>query len=254
MPGEVFPYPTVKKVMFEIRYPNLFSIENKIGDFQERIISEFPESQALFRRQMLFADVGPEGKLINVPDRFGQDVGKKIWVFKSKEQHEISVSTGSLSITSELHKTYSNPSSDKKFRDVIEFVLSNFFQTISVPIINRIGLRYVDECPLPTKDNETLKKFYNSNFPAERYPINAAEKIYLEIRTKRKTHNLIYRESLVKEKEQYKIILDFDGFENEVTPRDFLKITDELHEMIEEEYFNMIKEPVKEYMRTGELE
>jgi len=253
MPGEIFSYPTVKRVAFEIRYPNLFSIENKIGDFQEKIISQFPESQALIRRQVVFADIGPEGKLMNLPDQFGQDVGKKIWVFKSKDQHEISVSTNSLSITSDHHKTYNNPGSDKKFRDVIEFVINNFFQTISVPVINRIGLRYSDECPLPSKDNETLKKFYNSNLPAKRYPINDVESVYLEIITKRKNHHLIYREALVKEKETYKVILDFDGFENEVLSKDFLKIADELHEMIEEEYFNTIKEPVKEYMRTGKV-
>ena len=254
MPTEVFPYPTVKQVVFEIRYPNLFSIENKIGDFQEKIIGEFPESQAFFRRQLVFADIGPEGKLMNLPDQFGQESGRKMWVFKSKEQIVVNVTTSSLSISSNQHKTYSNPSSAKKFRDVIEFVLNSFFEVISVPIISRIGLRYIDECPLPSKDNETLRKFYNSSFPAERYPISEAEGIYFEITTKRNSHNLIYKERLAKEGDQYKLFLDFDGFENEVPSKDFLKVADELHEMIEEEYFNTIKEPVKDYMRTGKLE
>ena len=73
--------------------------------------------------------------------------------------------TNSLSIVSQEHKTYNNPGTDKKFRDVIDFVVTNFFKTINVPIIKRIGLRYIDECPLPSKDNETLKKLYNSAFP-----------------------------------------------------------------------------------------
>lgn len=64
---------------------------------------------------------------------------------------------------------------------------------------------------------------------------------------------MIYREALVKENGEYKLILDFDGFQNEVAPTDFLRITDELHDMIEEEYFSIIKEPIKEYMRTGQL-
>jgi uncharacterized protein (TIGR04255 family) len=253
MPTEVFTYPTVKQVVFEVRYPNLFSVENKIGDFQEKIISEFPESLALHRRQMIFADIGPEGKLMSLPDQFGQESGKKVWVFKSKEQIEIDVTTNSLLIISNQHKTYNNPGSGKKFRDVIEFVMNNFFGVISVPILNRIGLRYVDECPLPSKDNETLRKFYDSSFPLERYPISEAEGIYFEITTKRDSHNLIYKERLTKEGEQYKLFLDFDGFENEVPSKDFLKVADELHEMIEKEYFKTIKEPVKDYMRTGKL-
>jgi len=48
-------------------------------------------------------------------------------------------------------------------------------------------------------------------------------------------------------------MLDFDGFEMDVTSTDFLRVTDELHEMIEKEYFSIIKEPIKEYMRTGSL-
>jgi len=254
MPGEVFPYPTVRQVAFEIKYPNLFSIENKMGDFQEKIIGEFPESQAVIRRQIVFADVGPEGKLMNIPDQFGEGMGKKLWIFKSKQQHEVNVSTNSLLIVSSDHKTYHNPSVEKKFRDVIGFVLSSFFQTISVPIIHRIGLRYTDECPLPSKDNQTLSKFYNSTFPIERYPINDAQGVYFEITTKRKNHNLIYKERMAKQNEQYIIFLDFDGFENEVFPKDCLKVTDELHEIIEEEYFKTIKDPVKNYMRTGKLE
>ncbi len=254
MSGEVFPHPTVKQVVFEIRYPNLFSIENKMGDFQERIIGEFPESQAVIRRQVVFADIGPDGRLMNIPDQFGESIGKKLWTFKSKQQHEINVSTNSLAIVSNYHKTYHNPTADKKFRDVIEFVLDNFFKTISVPIISRIGLLYSDECPLPSKDNETLRKFYDSTFPFERYPIDNAEGIFFEITTKRKNHNLIYRERLTKKNERYVLLLDFDGFENDVPPKDCLKVTDELHEIIEEEYFKTIKEPVKEYMRKGKLE
>jgi hypothetical protein len=64
---------------------------------------------------------------------------------------------------------------------------------------------------------------------------------------------LIYREVLAKEGDRYKLMLDFDGFEKDVVSADFLRVTDELHEMIEEEYFSIIKEPIKEYMRTGNL-
>lgn len=62
MPREVFQYPTVKEVDFEIRFPHLFIIENKIGEYQESIISEFPDSQIVFERPLVFT-AGAEGRL-----------------------------------------------------------------------------------------------------------------------------------------------------------------------------------------------
>ena len=51
---EVFPYPLVKSVAFEMRFPNLFYLANHIGDFQVKIMKESPESKMLYRRQLLF--------------------------------------------------------------------------------------------------------------------------------------------------------------------------------------------------------
>ena len=78
--------------------------------------------------------------------------------------------------------------------------------------------------------------------------------MYFEVTTKRGSHNLIYREALVKENDQDKIILDFDGFENQVAFSDLLRVTDELHHIIKNEYFNIVKEPILAYMRTGRFE
>ena len=56
--NEIFPNPTVKTVVFQIRYPNLFYIENKIGEIQLKLMKEFPESALLYRQRILLADVG----------------------------------------------------------------------------------------------------------------------------------------------------------------------------------------------------
>ena len=61
--NEVFPNPTVKLVAFEIKYPNLFFLESKIGDLQIEIMEQFPESALGFRRQVVFADIGPKAKV-----------------------------------------------------------------------------------------------------------------------------------------------------------------------------------------------
>jgi len=244
---EVFPNPTVKQVVFQIKFPNLFYMERKIGDLQLKIMKEFPKSSLLFRRQVVFVDVGPEGR-VEVPPHFDKEFGKKIWQFKSDKNYTMSVLTDSLDITSEFHKTYAGDDPNK-FRDVIEFVLRHFFEVTSIPIINRVGLRYVDECPLPSKDNETFRSWYNSVFPIERFNVANANEMHFRTVSKRGEYYLMYAETLRKIKDEYKLILDFDGFAHDIASEKCLEVTDRLHEVISEEYEATIKEPVYEYMR-----
>lgn len=57
---EVYPNPTVKRVIFQIRYPNLFYIEQVIGDYQRLIINQFPESELIIQQNILFQNLGAE--------------------------------------------------------------------------------------------------------------------------------------------------------------------------------------------------
>lgn len=246
--NEVFPNPTVKQVSFEIRFPNLFSMETKIGDFQLKIMKEFPQSALLFRKRLLIADVGPEGKLMNVPEDLDKEAVKRIWQFKSNNNIELNVLGDSLNIISQHHKTY-NLNDGDKFRDIIKLVLDNFFEVTSIPIINRIGLRYIDECPIPTKDNSTFTSHYNSTFPIERFNLVDTREMNFRTVIKKGEYNLMYAEFLQQEGDKNKLILDFDGFAENIDPKNYLTITDELHRIISEEYERTIKSPVYDYMR-----
>lgn len=246
--NEIFPNPTVKQVIFQIKFPNLFYMENKIGDFQMKIMKEFPESALLFRRQVVFADIGPGGKFENIPGDLDSETGKKLWQFKSTKNFQLNVSASSLDISSQHHKTYNLESGDK-FRDIIEFTLSPFLEITGIPLIKRIGLRYIDECPIPSKDNSAFTSFYNSTFPLNRFNLANANKMEFKTVVSRDKYRLRYIESLQKIGGQYKLILDFDGFTYNIDSKNYLPITDDLHEMISKEYKKTIKEPVYEYMR-----
>lgn len=244
---EIFPNPTVKQVIFQIIFPNLFYMENKIGDLQVKIMKEFPNSSLLFRRQVVFADVGPEGQL-KVPPEFEKEFGRKIWQFKSDKKCTLNVLSDSLDISSEYHKTY-NLGEGAKFRDVIEFVLRNFFEVTKIPTLTRVGLRYIDECPLPSKDNKTFSSYYDSVFPIDRFNLADADEMQFRTVVRRGDLYLLYVETLIKHKEEYKLILDFDGFAKEVRSENCLSVTDKLHTLISDEYEATIKQPVYEYMR-----
>jgi len=247
--NEIFTNPTVKQVIFQIMFPNLFYIENKIGELQLKIMTEFPESTMLHRRTFTWVDVGPEVKLTEVESKLEKEpAGQKIWQFKSPKGFQLNVLSSSLDITSSYHKTYNLEGGDK-FRDIIELVLGKFLEVVSLPTINRVGLRYVDECPIPSKENSAFRSYYDSVFPLDRFDLADAQEMDFKTMVKRGNYFLRYVESFQKVQDEYKLILDFDGFARDVNPKDCLMVTDDLHQLISNEYEKTIKEPVKEYMR-----
>ncbi|HOE92558.1 MAG TPA: TIGR04255 family protein [Methanofastidiosum sp.] len=245
--NEIFPNPTVKQVIFQIKFPNLLYIENRLGDFQLEIIDEFPKSSVIYKRQVLFADTGPGGKLEGIPVE-NEEPGFKIWEFKSDKNIKIMLSTYSLSIVSEYHKTYSLDGGEK-FRDIIISVLESFFKIMKIPHISRIGLRYIDECPLPSKNNDTLNEYYNSAFPTGKFKLENTEEMQFVALIEREGHKLRYSEVLKKVNSEYQYILDFDGFTHDIETSKYLEVTDKLHTLISDEFEKTIKKPVYDHMR-----
>lgn len=247
--NEVFPNPTVKQVIFQIRFPNLFYIESKIGDLQMRIMEEFPESSMAVRRQVVVADLGPDVRIQDVSETTSPDGAKKIWQFASPKNFKLNILNNSLDITSAYHKTYDNPASENKFRDIIQFVLDRFFDVMKVPIINRVGLRYIDECPLPDKNNRTYTDYYDTSFNLGKFNIEEADEMLFRTVVKRGNYFLTYMESLQQRDGQHVVILDFDAFATNIRFEECLATTDALHELAIDEYDRTIKDPVREHMR-----
>lgn len=248
---EVFPHPTVKQVIFQIRYPNLFYIESKIGDLQLKLMEQYPESSLIFRQQLLVADLGSQVSPEGISADLSKETGRKIWRFQSQQGVIINVLTDSLDISSQYHKTYNLPDGDR-FRDTIQFVVTSFLEIAPVPMFTRVGLRYIDECPIPAKDKQTFAEWYNTTFPLDRFDIADAEEMRFNVITQRGDHKIRYVETLKNTEEGYKLFLDFDGFAENVPAINYLDVTDTLHADIAAEYETTIKDPVIQYMKRGE--
>jgi uncharacterized protein (TIGR04255 family) len=246
---EVFPNPTVKQVIFQIRFPNLFYLDTKIGEFQIEIMDVFPESSLAFKQPFVITDIGNAKKLEDLTEQLSQSNVQKMWRFSSPKNFRLNVLNDSLDITTEYHKTYDNKVSENRFRDVICLVVDKFFKVTKVPILNRIGLRYIDECPLPTKNTETYKTFYNTCLPLDRFPAEESEEMEFKTVTSRGPYFLRYIEMLKTLGDKHVVILDFDGFAKNIKSADCMPVTDELHTLVIEEYTRTIKEPVYEFMR-----
>lgn len=247
--GEIFPNPTVKQVIFAIQFPNLFFMENKIGELQMKIMNDFPESALLFQRQLVLGFSDDE-KIDELRQKLPQEQGLKVWQFTNPTLgYHLNVTTNSLSITSRFHKTYNNPQSENKFRDIIGTVLTPFFALTNLPMISRVGLRYIDHCPFKEKTTDSFLAHFNCGFPTERFSIeDLVEHKFIGV-VKRGTYFLRYSETYNSQNNPTLLILDFDGSANNVPSAKCLDTTDELHALISKEYKSIINEPVYAYMR-----
>jgi uncharacterized protein (TIGR04255 family) len=248
--SEIFPNPTVKQVAFEIKFPNLFFIESKIGDLQMKIIDKFPESALLFQRQLVLA-LSTE-KIEDLQQKVPQEQGVKIWQFNNPDLgYELKISSNSLNITSKSHKTYNNQQSDNRFRDIIAHVLKPFFDLTKLPTVNRVGLRYIDECPFKEQTTTSFLAHFNSCLSTTRFSIeDSVEHQYVAF-VKRGEYFLRYAETYNANKNPTSLTLDFDGSANNVQSAACLDTTDQLHILIVKEYKATIKDPVYDYMRGG---
>jgi len=247
---EVFTNPTVKQVVFQIRFPALFFLEEKIGEYQVKVMKLFPDSSLLFRKQFVWADLGPNVELRDVLADKDPQKGAKIWQFRSEKETSLNITSESLDISSTHHKTYMLEGGGDKFRDTIQQVVDNFLEVTKIPIITRVGLRYIDECPIPTKENDAFKGYYNSAFPLDRFDLKESSEMDVKVVTNKGPYELRYIESLKKVEEAYKLIMDFDGYSGKIEAKEYLPTTDKLHGIISNEFERSIKKPLIDFMRA----
>jgi uncharacterized protein (TIGR04255 family) len=247
---EVFENPTVKQVVFQIRFPNLFYLDSRIGEFQMQVMEKFPDSEVQLQKQIIFAGVSDSSSVPPLdPDDDSPDI-KRVWTFNAPDGVQLAIENSSLSLTSSTHKTYDNPASEHKFRDAIQFAVDTFLDLVRVPVVKRLGLRYIDHCPLPTQDSDTLRAYYNTSFPLERFPVEDATAMSFSTVIRRGAFSVRYRESLESDTEGPFLKLDFDGFTQQLPARDYLTSTDEIHRLIGDEFERTIKQPVIDHMRN----
>lgn len=181
MTNEVFKNPTVVEVAYEARFPPLFYINQKIGDFQLEIIDEFPKSS-----QQVLSSVTFDADGIALKDETNKPVLN--WVFESNdEKTKIIVKQNSLIITSKEFKSYDSYP-ENKFRDVISLAINKFRQHVPIKNFNRIGLRYIDRCPLDELTNEYFAKFYKPVIDISRYGLENLIDSLIQIRMKKPPH------------------------------------------------------------------
>jgi len=247
--NEVFPNPTVKKVIFQVRYPNLFYVSQKVGDFQLAIMDLFPNSALAYRARAMFINASPEhlqDLATRVSEGEDDDARDRIWEFSTlDEMTKVELHTDRLTIVSEEHKTY------QLFRDVIQTVVDAFLdRVVRVPKFTRMGLRYIDDCPVPGLEHDKFTEWYNTTLPLNRFCLLDSELLQVRAQATFGANRLLFSETLSRDAAgQPSLVLDFDGYATDVQTEGWLERADALHELILAEYERSVREPVYEYMR-----
>ncbi len=244
--NEVFERPLIKTVAFQVTFPQLFSIEAKIGDFQSAIMKQFPESILLMKQHFMLVQ-RLEGAKEATPE---PSQTQQVWQFKSPGGVTVDVSRGSLSIVSQSHKTYAQPGSSERFREVIDLICGNFFKIVRIPVIHRIGLRYINECPLSQKTNEHYSKYYNGALPIHRFPLENADDMEATVVAERGAAKIRYFEKLEATTPGFRITLDMDAWSERIDSADILTTADVLRDVISAQFEAFATNDLLAYMRN----
>jgi uncharacterized protein (TIGR04255 family) len=251
-PNEVFPTPLVKQVAFEIRFPNLFFLESRIGEFQVQVMKDFPQSDLALRRNvMIIAGNAENPQLQDLAKQQSSDSTEKIWQFKAESGIRLEISTRNLVLVSPKHTSYHE--GEKSFRSIVEKTLSEFFNLTQLPIVMRVGLRYSNECPLFNRTTETFNKCYDSILPVNRFGLENLNQADCVAVAKSGDMQIQRMESLrFKTPSGDILVLDLDASAENIVSDKVVATTDKLHDLVANEFRDAVKEPVLEYMRGAE--
>jgi len=238
----IYPNPTLKQVIFQIRFPNLFYIETKIPEFQLAILDEFPESELIIQQAIPIGIMGQQDAQSPLPI-------KKVWQFSNNSGYILKLSTDSLSIDSSTHKSYDNSSQGTCFREIIEYCLHGFIRVINLPFVSRVGLRYIDQVPFFDQENVEYSECFDSGLNIEKLNIEDLDEMTIRVVKKLDDgFKFIYQESFNLLADKSNVFLDFDAFTERTSFSEILTVTDKLHEIVSTEFFKTIKQPIIELM------
>jgi uncharacterized protein (TIGR04255 family) len=236
-----------------------------MGEFQIKVMRDFPRSGMALQRQFLIAQgiqvprsspqkplqqffLSPMAQEASSPQDLPQDV-TKMWTFESENGVKLQVQTDSMSLQSTLHKTYNKSSEEHKFRDSIEKALNALKAVAPVPLFLRVGLRYVDDCPVPALNNEAYSQYYNTMLALDRFNLADAEELTHMAVMRRGNRHIRICEALRVVDGKPVLTLDCDAYAINVESGNCLGVTDGLHDLVADEYEKTLKKPVFEHMR-----
>jgi uncharacterized protein (TIGR04255 family) len=172
----------------------------------------------------------------------------RIWQFTSPSGTKLQISGTSLLLSSENHRSYHHGEAES-FRAVINRAVGYFFDMVGIPVVLRVGLRYINECPIFERSTRIFNECYNSILPLNRYGLEHAVNMDCAVVVNKEQSQFRHLESLKSGQGEARLILDLDAWTENVPSENVMASADTLHGIISDEFWNTVKEPILDFMR-----
>jgi len=224
--GEVFPANPIREVDFEIRFTPRLRVQAEMWRFQESVVAEYP-------------DVGLESALLP------NGITLSVSVFQNLAKARlIKVSVQNMALA---FSAYAN------FEDFKEEVLkrsAGFCNIFDVSSITRVGLRYVNEIPLPTQQAESMAKYVNPLVDFDRIPLGSVQQFALQLSAQVGDHMIQVRTAMLAGPVRT-YILDIDAYTETIKSADEIgTLLDRFHDTAQNVFLDHVTEDYKQVMRA----
>jgi uncharacterized protein (TIGR04255 family) len=138
----------------------------------------------------------------------------------------------------------------EEFKDEVLRRTEEFCQTFDITPLTRIGLRYVNEIPLPTQETESLRTYIRPVVQFDRIPLETVQQFALQMSASAGSHMILLRTALLPGPMRF-YILDIDAYTETVQPPERIAtLLDEFHDTVQKAFLSHVTEEYKKVMRT----
>jgi uncharacterized protein (TIGR04255 family) len=222
---EVFPYPPLREVAFEIRFAPRLRVAAELWRFQDQLLAEYPESsvEAAFRSNGTTLE-------INV---FNNAAAGRL----------LKVSQQNFAIV------FTKYASFEIFKAEVSEKVVRFCQTFGIETVTRVGLRYINQFLLDNHNPEALPEYVRPLLDFERVPLTNIRHFVTEVEVACGSHLAMMRAALIPDKALF-YVLDIDCHQDEERPSGaVLDMMDSFHESAQSLFLDHVTPSYKNRMR-----
>jgi len=222
---EIFPANPIREVDFEIRFTPRLRVQAEMWRFQEELVSEYPE-------------VGLETALL--PN--AATVSVTVFQGLSKAR-VIKVSPQSMALA------FSSYDNFEQFKEEVLRRGSKFCEIFEVSSLTRVGLRYVNEIPLPTQQSDSMVEYVRPFVDFDRISLSAVQQFALQVVARAGDHMVQVRTAMLAGPVRT-YILDIDAYTENVKPSTEIgPLLDRFHDTAQRVFLDHVTHQYKQVMK-----
>ncbi len=222
---EVFPANPIREVDFEIRFTPRLRIEAEMWRFQEDLVQDYPD---VGRETAIL----PNGSTLNVT------------IFQNpRAARVIKVSSYNMALA------FSSYANFEEFKDEVQRRTSGFCGIFEVTSLTRIGLRYVNEIPLPTQNPESITRYVRPLVEFDRIRLDSVQQFAMQMAASHDDHMILVRTAMLAGPIRT-YILDIDAYTEVVKPTtEIPSLMERFHHSAQRVFLDHVTDEYREVMR-----